>query len=510
MKRNIITLLVASFFMAIVWAAVQAAPQTGNTDSATQIYMQAYDPVLGALQVNTLSRAVTAPQTGNTESATQILQSVFDPVLGALQTVDNSAEMDGRVSADYSGTPTQWQVLQFLNTTSVRNYDNLNLQHASTPSITLYNTTESDANTARNKLIFKAEQSGGESYEQAVVSINHSGSSDDQKANIVLSPSEDSTDFLVLQNAAGTPFFSADSDNGYVGIGPTAPLLPLTVSGTVVNVGLFDTDGTAGSKLAKINYNSGSFQISLPADSGLSPVVAINVNRVGNNISSIKLSASSSNAGDLTVDDDGDIGIGTIGPDRKVEVLDTDPQLRLTHTDGSVYSEIATDANGDTTITNTGDEMTINELLYYQGTYAEIYTHDNSTAMAVATGAGYTLFDQWAVNGLSNNATPDQVNNKITITKTGVYRVNGAVSMFSGTANAVLIGSAFLGGVEQNQIHFQRKIATTSDAGAAAFSGLINVSSVPVDLDFRMRHNLGGSVDITLTYANMNAEYIGE
>lgn len=41
------------------------------------------------------------------------------------------------------------------------------------------------------------------------------------------------------------------------------------------------------------------------------------------------------------------IGIGgTTTPDRRLEVLDTNPQLRLTHTDGSAYTDIYTDSNG--------------------------------------------------------------------------------------------------------------------------------------------------------------------
>jgi len=63
----------------------------------------------------------------------------------------------------------------------------------------------------------------------------------------------------------------------------------------------------------------------------------------------------------LNVDTDGEnVGVGTAGPDRKLDVLDaSDPQLRLTHTDGSVYSEMQTDSNGDLTITPSGGDVDI-------------------------------------------------------------------------------------------------------------------------------------------------------
>lgn len=40
------------------------------------------------------------------------------------------------------------------------------------------------------------------------------------------------------------------------------------------------------------------------------------------------------------------LGIGTTGPDAKLDVLSTTTQLRLTYTDGSVYTDLTTDSNG--------------------------------------------------------------------------------------------------------------------------------------------------------------------
>jgi hypothetical protein len=51
-----------------------------------------------------------------------------------------------------------------------------------------------------------------------------------------------------------------------------------------------------------------------------------------------------------------DVGIGTTGPDAKLDVLDTGgAQLRLTYTDGSVYTDLTVDSGGDLTIAPTGD-----------------------------------------------------------------------------------------------------------------------------------------------------------
>ena len=56
------------------------------------------------------------------------------------------------------------------------------------------------------------------------------------------------------------------------------------------------------------------------------------------------------------------LGINTSGPDRKLDVLDsTAPQIRLTHTDGTIYSELQADGNGDLVILPSGNEVDITQ-----------------------------------------------------------------------------------------------------------------------------------------------------
>ncbi|MCP3682533.1 MAG: beta-propeller fold lactonase family protein, partial [bacterium] len=61
-----------------------------------------------------------------------------------------------------------------------------------------------------------------------------------------------------------------------------------------------------------------------------------------------------------TLNVEGSIGVGTLGPDRKLDVLDaSNPQLRLTHTNESVYTDFQTDSSGDLNIIPTGDNISI-------------------------------------------------------------------------------------------------------------------------------------------------------
>ncbi|MEX2054577.1 MAG: hypothetical protein WD972_00205, partial [Candidatus Andersenbacteria bacterium] len=61
----------------------------------------------------------------------------------------------------------------------------------------------------------------------------------------------------------------------------------------------------------------------------------------------------------FVIKDGGNVGIGTTGPDRVLDVLaSAAPQLRLTQADGTVYSEFQTDSSGDLTVTTSGDSVT--------------------------------------------------------------------------------------------------------------------------------------------------------
>src|SRR3972149_2683166 len=69
----------------------------------------------------------------------------------------------------------------------------------------------------------------------------------------------------------------------------------------------------------------------------------------------------------MRIDNDGDVGIGTTGPDAKLDSLSTTEQLRLTYTDGTVYSAHTVDSSGNLTIDNTGTKTIIADDLQITG-----------------------------------------------------------------------------------------------------------------------------------------------
>lgn len=144
-----------------------------------------------------------------------------------------------------------------------------------------------------------------------------------------------------------------------------------------------------------------------------------------------------------------------------------------------------------------------------KGVYAEIYVHEGVTAQTIATGATYTKSTAFLSDGVSSGATADSTNNKITITKTGTYKVECSLSFTGAGININWFGSIFVDGVEQDKIHFERKIGTGGDYGATQFGGLVTVASAPIDIDLRFRTDDGSDRDVTVRYANLNINRAG-
>jgi hypothetical protein len=145
------------------------------------------------------------------------------------------------------------------------------------------------------------------------------------------------------------------------------------------------------------------------------------------------------------------------------------------------------------------------------GVFAEIYTDDSSVTQTIATGTTPTKVTNFLTNGDSSHCTADQANNKITLTKTGEYKISITTSYTSTVTGGGdnWFGSIFVDGVELNDIHFERKITNGGDHGTSSATGFYECTSGPVDVDFRVQHDDGGSLDITKTYMNLNVFRVG-
>lgn len=156
------------------------------------------------------------------------------------------------------------------------------------------------------------------------------------------------------------------------------------------------------------------------------------------------------------------------------------------------------------------DNMSVPGRVTKQGTFAEIYVADGAVAQTIPTGAAYTKITAFTSNGQNSNCTPDQANDKITVTKTGRYKVTGSFTGYIDIANTQVDGAIFLDGNIQDNIKCYAEFVAANKYCSASISGIIDVDSINEDLDFRVRHDDPGNVNITIVNANLNVIYLGE
>lgn len=136
-------------------------------------------------------------------------------------------------------------------------------------------------------------------------------------------------------------------------------------------------------------------------------------------------------------------------------------------------------------INKSGEPLNINGDVIFVGSgsglsYAEIYVSDNSTQTAIATQNVWVQVTIFDTDGDSNNCTPDNTNDHITITKAGHYYINVTASTLSGT------GAAFdgefevklnNGTVDLEDIHTDRDLTGGGgDHGSISMAGLHNMA----------------------------------
>ncbi|XOB41124.1 MAG: hypothetical protein ACKKMW_00005 [Candidatus Nealsonbacteria bacterium] len=165
---------------------------------------------------------------------------------------------------------------------------------------------------------------------------------------------------------------------GNVGIASTTPSFTLSVNGDVGWTGTLQQGSVPWARLASFPSDcsagdyiygvGGTLKCSTPAAGGGSNWEFVTVNAITpTSTVGIILNASSTINHNLTVgtstalyvdSGNGRVGIGTTGPDRKLDILDsTNPQLRITQADGSTYADFKVDSAGDLTIDAQGGDI---------------------------------------------------------------------------------------------------------------------------------------------------------
>lgn len=150
--------------------------------------------------------------------------------------------------------------------------------------------------------------------------------------------------FHIAVDENTSPELTIQSADGYIGIATSTPAKKLEVSDSAVEVARFTGSGAAAGIGLKSTATGGlqwNLFSSADAASEGGGKLLFNLDGTGTK---------------MLIDSSGRVGIGTTTPDRKLEIIDSsDPQLRLTHTDASKYTDLKTDTNQAFTVESGGD-----------------------------------------------------------------------------------------------------------------------------------------------------------
>ena len=296
--------------------------------------------------------------------------------------------------------------------------------------------------------------------------IIHSATNPDTDNTQYLSITHDQTNG-VITTGKGDLILSPEEN---VGIGTTTPGQKLEVA---------DTDNIFLKIHADTDNNSAN------TDAGIIFEIDTNTQkgdiRYDQGLDTFSISYGAKTNYHLNIKSDGKVGIGVTDPDSKLEVNGD------THID-----------NGDLFFTTDGSGLP----------YAEIYINDNSTAKTIPTGTSWTKMDGAMTNGSSNSCTADGANAKITTVKAGVYKITARFNGSVDTANVKVEGAIFLDGVKQDNLVCKVDFVAANKTCSSIISGLIDCPASK-DIDFRVRHDDGGDVDLTIEDANISVLMVG-
>ena len=312
---------------------------------------------------------------------------------------------------------------------------------------------------------------------------------------------------------------SIDANSNYVGIGTSGPASIFNIAGTSVgngnaqtNISAFVSNGmringtTTGSSQDAIAYQSGS--------SGGGAAIAFR-RGVGYDTYMDFYTNNTSSGGAITqqmvLNNLGYLGIGTTGPDAKLDSLATSgEQLRLTYTDGTVYSGFTVNSGGDLNIDGTGNDITTPDRLTVGSSTAGV---GKLNVTGAEVGKALTILNETGdQNILTASASGTTVAN---LDRSGNLSIEGAINDISGNLvlnDTVDLGSATTGvnvttAGALSDTDANLVLNDTTDIGSATTG--INIATTGLITDTDGNVVIGDTVDLGSATTGVNVTTAG-
>lgn len=187
--------------------------------------------------------------------------SLMKSGLGDLLGTTNQVTVTGGTDCLYSTTDVTLSLPQNIHTAAEPKFASLELEKATTPTLTLHCTTHSDTETGRDSYItFWGEQSGGEETVLAQIIASHDGTADDEKGEIQFR-TNDGNDGSTLTTRAKIDSsgnfglgVTAFGTNAAGAIGVQSGTAPTSAPADMSQVWVQDRNGVAGT--ASLHYRN--------------------------------------------------------------------------------------------------------------------------------------------------------------------------------------------------------------------------------------------------------------
>lgn len=138
--------------------------------------------------------------------------------------------------------------------------------------------------------------------------------------------------------------------------------------------------------------------------------------------------------------------------------------------------------------------------------HGQIYLHSGVTPQVIAVGGTLEKFTGFTTDGDAHGLAADAANDKITITRTGIYVVHFDCT-YDGTNNTIATFRAKWNGVEQNHLMWSQKIPG-GDVSAGTFAGLLSATVAAQDLEIWFTLTSNGH-SVTAQHASLTVFRIG-